>query len=305
MDPLIALRQRLRMASRARERAAATGDRELRRLLLRRAAVDPLASVAEQASSVDTDSAPNPTGTEGGTILSCRHLTPDHGIFRVAKPPGFQFEPGQHVRLEVNGRARPFTIVSAPHEAYLEFFVERAPGGGFTPGLWSMKPGDRIGVAPRAKGALLLDTSRSDHLMVATVTGIAPFVSMLRHAFAHGAAGDQRFHVLHGASYAEELGYADELARLPITYVPTLSRPEDPRNRGWGGATGRVHTLVDAHRAAHRLLPKDTAVYACGHPEMVLQVENTLGPRGYRIRTERFFKTRCSPVKPRFTHRGR
>ena len=48
--------------------------------------------------------------------------------------------------------------------------------------------------------------------MVATVTGIAPLRSMLRDAMRRGI--DAEFVVLHGASYADELPYHEELVAL-------------------------------------------------------------------------------------------
>ena len=85
--------------------------------------------------------------------------------------------------------------------------------------------------------------------MVATVTGVAPFVSMLRY-WLEGPADDRRMYVLEGVSFIDEFGYDEELralaARHPnVRFVPTCSRPDDPRNAGWTGQTGRVHTIVE------------------------------------------------------------
>lgn len=270
-------------------RSLEANDSDLRSALCRGSRPDPSEHASGRPADVK-EATSHPAKAASGTLLARRDLTDRLAIFRLAKPPGLSFEPGQHVRVHSAGDSRPYTIVSAPHEPFLELFVERAPTGSFTPALWRLKPGDRVGLGDVAKGSLVLDPSKNVHLMIATVTGVAPFVSMLRATFAAGGAGRHRFHVLHGASRADELGYADELGRLPIVYVPTVSRPEDPRNAAWTGPTGRVHTLVEAHVEAHALRPDDTAAYACGHPEMVRAVERMLGERGYRVRTERFFK---------------
>ena len=89
---------------------------------------------------------------------------------------------------------------------------------------------------PRAKGVFLLRPEFRNHVMVATVTGIAPFVSMLRY-WLEGPADDRRMYVLEGASFIDEFGYDEELralaARHPnVHFVPTCSRPDDPRNAG-------------------------------------------------------------------------
>jgi ferredoxin--NADP+ reductase len=101
------------------------------------------------------------------------------------------------------------------------------------------------------------------------------------------AGNPRRTVVLNGVSFAEELGYRDELesmerdATYPLRYVPTVSRPLDPRNGGWTGRTGRVEKVVgevchDLHLAADR-----TVVYICGNPDMILNVEGALMRRGF------------------------
>jgi len=62
-------------------------------------------------------------------------------------------------------------------------------------------------------------------------------------------------------------------ATYPLRYVPTVSRPRDPRNAGWTGRTGGWRRFVgdvchDLHLNADR-----TVVYICGNPEMILNVE--------------------------------
>ncbi len=57
---------------------------------------------------------------------------------------------------------------------------------------------------------------------------------------------------LNGVSYAHELGYKDMLedwertGGYPVTFIPTVSRPNDPANAGWMGRTGRVEMILGA-----------------------------------------------------------
>ena len=206
----------------------------------------------------------------------------------------FAFVPGQHCTIGVAGIERPYSIVSSPGDPCLELFLELVPHGALTPILWKLRPGDRVSLRPRAKGLFTLEGPYRRHLMVATVTGIAPFVSMVRFALGRGDCRF-RFDVLQGAAYADELAYAAELEaaarRAPdvVTFVPTVSRPADERNRGWRGAVGRVNAIVEARVAGLELTPRDTAVYACGHPGMVEDVVARLGPRGFAVKEERYW----------------
>lgn len=205
------------------------------------------------------------------------------------------FEPGQYVKLFVEGTERRYSIVSAPHEEVLEFCVERVPGGEMTARLWALRRGDVVGVRAKVKGKLQLDLRFPFHFMVATVTGISPFVSMLR-AYVYERRQGHKFHVLHGARCHDEFPYHGELTRLAalrpdlVTYVPAVSRPAEASNAGWIGETGRVSGLVAKYIAQYRLDPRSTLLYACGHPDMVKEVKKRCGRGGFRVDTERYWK---------------
>lgn len=226
-------------------------------------------------------------------VIERRDVTDDLLVLLLEPDAPFAFAPGQYCTIGLGGVERPYSIVSSPHEPFLELFVERVPQGALTPRLWAVRAGDVLTLRPRAKGLFALAADHPTHLMVATVTGIAPFVSMIRLALHRG--DPHVFHVLHGASFSDELVYDAELAaaaaRWPgrIAYVPTVSRPDDPRNRGWRGATGRVNLLVEAYAAAYGLAPATTMAYACGHPGMTRDVVARLGARGFTVREERYW----------------
>jgi ferredoxin--NADP+ reductase len=93
--------------------------------------------------------------------------------------------------------------------------------------------------------------------------------------------------MIHGCSYQDELGYRDWLEALerngtyPLAYVPTISRPDDPRNQGWDGHTGRAEAVVKDVCQEQNLDPEDTVVYLCGNPEMIINAEQVLMDGGY------------------------
>ena len=86
----------------------------------------------------------------------------------------------------------------------------------------------------QARGMFAFDgtSGHSRHGMVATVTGIAPYVSMAR-SFAReadaGALSNHQLLILQSASRSWELGYREELEGFArrykwLRYVPTVSR---------------------------------------------------------------------------------
>ena len=113
----------------------------------------------------------------------------------------------------------PYSIVSSPLEPFLEFFIELVPGGSITPKLWELKLGSTILIRRRIVGQFTLDPAVTHHLMLATVTGVAPFVSMLRTQQIdreRGATSNHQFVVIHGASRSADFGpYCSESEVLP------------------------------------------------------------------------------------------
>ena len=229
-------------------------------------------------------------------LLSRARVTDDLMTLEVSRPPGFDYRPGQHVKLGLAGLRRTYSLVSAPHQDHLEFFVEVFPQGRLSQRLRTLEPGAPMVVRDRPRGSLRVDERYRNQLLIATVTGIAPYVSFARHHL-HARSNDRsrrRFVILHGASFADELGYLEELsaaaARHPqtVAYHPTVSRPESSRNAGWTGLVGRVESHLDTLLERHALSRNDTAAFVCGNPDMVRSVAGSLRRRGFTTHTEPF-----------------
>jgi ferredoxin--NADP+ reductase len=232
------------------------------------------------------------------------NFTEDLGLFRFRPDTPVNFRPGQYATLavEVGGELiqRPYSIVSSPHEPFLEFFIELVPQGELTVRLWDLKVGDEVLIRKRVVGSFTLETEggRRRHLMAATVTGVAPFVSMARaqrFELRKGQAVPHQFAIIQGASHSRELGlYREELDEIAregwLTYVPTVSRPWEDAN--WTGETGRVEDVFRKH-ADQLGFTHDTAVgYACGHPQMIENVKGLLARAGFaeeHVKAEKFF----------------
>lgn len=231
-------------------------------------------------------------------IIRREELTPDLWLMWLQKPEGFTFKPGQYCTIGANGIERAYSIASAPHEQDLELFIELVPyqeGGHLTPLLYELQRGDKVTIRPRAKGIFTFNPNFKNHVLVATVTGVVPYVSYLRDYLHRGASG-HRFYLLEGASYLDEFGYDRELIRLAadrpdlLTFIPTISRPHDARNAAWQGETGRVNAIIETQIERLRLNQEDTLIYACGHPGMIEDIKARMTPRGYSIDEERFWK---------------
>jgi len=183
---------------------------------------------------------------------------------------------------------RPYSVASPPAvtgtEGY-EFYVRYVQGGTFTPVLWELPIGHGMRmIGPKGKFMLQPDDERT-HVFISSGTGNAPFVAMMRQLLIDGRPREVVF--LNGVSYASELGYRDVLegwvtsGEYPLTYVPTVSRPGDPRNADWPGRTGRVEMILGGVLDELDLGPGNSVAYICGNPDMILSAESTLLERGY------------------------
>lgn len=229
-------------------------------------------------------------------------VTDELAVFRLSpEDNAYTFLPGQYATLGVEHAGklieRPYSVASAPHEPLLEFFIELVPHGSLTPRIFALPLGATIMVRRRFVGRFLLDAARQSHLMVATVTGIAPFVSMLRH---HRAAVDLRpplrFIVLHGASLSHDLvPYCNEVKEMEaegwgVKYVPTVSRAQ--QDAGWLGEVGRVEDVLRKYADELSLGSGEVAAYLCGNPQMIENARGVLqrarvAPE--QIHTEQYF----------------
>jgi ferredoxin-NADP reductase len=235
------------------------------------------------------------------TIVRRRDCTDDLFVLWLEPSIEYHFTPGQYVTIGAGGIERPYSIASAPHEPAIELFVEYLPperGGRLTPLLYAQHVGDLLSIRPQAKGRFTRRAGFANHVMVATVTGIAPYVSMIRqylHERERGSREEARFFVMQGASHRDEFVYDSELralsARFPhlIQFVCSVSRPSADRNAGWTGPAGRINLLIEEYLDRWRLQAGDTLVYLCGHPGMIEDATARLAPGGWPIVRERFW----------------
>lgn len=230
-------------------------------------------------------------------VLSVHAWTPALLSVRVARNPAFRFMPGHYARVGLADAAggtvvRPLSIASAPDAAHLEFLCTLVPEGAFSSRLERLRVGDGVDVETPSFGFLTLDTLApgTDLWLLASGTGLAPFLSMLRDARAWRAF--DRIVLVHSVRRAAELACEAELrglalqgpgtpARAVLRYLPVVTR--EP------GATAlaeRIPALLAGGRleeaAGAALDPAASRVMTCGNPDLIRDLRAMLGERGLR-----------------------
>lgn len=244
------------------------------------------------------------------TVVGREEINPQLLILRV-QPDGnvFDFKPGQFGVLGMLGGAprvieaaseeptpepdkmirRAYSIASSSLERrYVEFYLTLITSGALTPRLFALKHGSRVFLGPKASGIFTLDKVAPEKavVLIATGTGLAPYVSMLRTMLVNDA--QRKFVVLHGARYSWDLGYRGELESLSrlrpnFTYIPSITRADgDPHFIGY---TGRIQALMERgvveKESNVSLDPAKCEVFLCGNPDMVKVVTEMLQTKGF------------------------
>jgi ferredoxin--NADP+ reductase len=222
-----------------------------------------------------------------GRIVENKHWTDTLFSLRV-EAPKLAFQAGQFVRiaLDIGGErvARPFSFVNPPDDPVLEFYGVIVPEGPLSPRLAKLRAGDALQVASNPAGFLVLSEVPDTRTLwlIATGTGIAPYLSILRTE-----APWRRFRevvLVHAARHARELVYREMIAGLgegKLRYVTLVSREAAP-----GSLAGRIPAAVRdgrLERAAGLALSAETShVLLCGNPGMLRDTTAALVERGMR-----------------------
>jgi ferredoxin--NADP+ reductase len=253
--------------------------------------------------------------TDLNAVVSERiEVTPGLIVIRVS-PVGWQlpdFSPGQFAVLGLPPEAqrcdladpdeevppkpdklirRAYSIASSSvAREYVELYITLVRSGALTPRLYALDVGDRLWLGPKITGRFTLDEApeESNLVLVATGTGLAPYMSMLRTLLPEHC--ERRIAVLLGARHSWDLGYQSELMAMNarcegLTYVPIISRPsEEPVP--WNGAAGYVQDLWrnGAVEEAWGFSPtaENARIFLCGNPAMIEDMVSILASSGFR-----------------------
>jgi benzoate/toluate 1,2-dioxygenase reductase component len=204
-------------------------------------------------------------------------LTGDTFELSFNRPSGFTYLPGQKVAFSGRGEGREYTLLGPPHAPEMAICVRWIPNGIFTPLLAEAPVGAEFQITAATGFFTFKPTSRRV-VLIATGTGIAPFVAFAR-------AGARGFDLLHGVRTAEDLYYRTELAPAAGRYIPCISGSFDPYKHPHAFA-GHVDACL-----AERFEPDTCDFYLCGRTDMIRDVIRLIDRRheGSAVFTEAFF----------------
>jgi len=253
-------------------------------------------------------------------VIERMEFSPGSFILRVA-PEGWElpdFKPGQYSVLGLFGSAsrtamadpesedmepgklimRAYSVASSSIATqYVEFYITLVRSGALTPRLYDLQIGDKVFLGKKFTGLMTLDSVPQDAnvLLIATGTGLAPYMSMLR-TMVESSGLNRRYAVIHGARHSWDLGYRGELETLSrvannnFSYIPVISEPNEELVP-WNGPTGFVEDVWRSGllKALWQAPPTkdDSHVFLCGNPLMIESAIAFLGKEGFTEHTPR------------------
>lgn len=228
-----------------------------------------------------------------GTITEKRIWTDGLFTISVEVPDVTPFLPGQFLQLGVYRDAnstddsdlinRPYSVAS-PHGTILDFFIVLVEEGELTPRLWRLEPGDSIQVSERAAGSFTLAKAPPSQTLwlVATGTGLAPYVAMLRTE--EPWQSYQQIVVVHGVRHFADLAYTEELKSFETEYPGRFKFVQSlTREHAEATLNGRIPSLFENGEietaTGFTCQVDNSTVMLCGNPSMLDSMEEVLGAR--------------------------
>lgn len=231
------------------------------------------------------------------TVLNVVRHSPKHLTFSISRPEGYRFAAGQFSRLglpEGNGFIwRAYSVISAEYADTLDYFVVLIDDGPMSARFAELKAGDTVLLDKTAQGFFLPErfADGRDLIMLATGSGIAPFLSILQQPEIW-----QRFDTLalaHSVSHYPDLIFNDSIAALAehplvgeyfdkLRFVPVTTRetdggslhfrlPESLQNGSLSQAFGLPFSV------------EHSRFMICGNPKMVEDTFKTLLDMGFAM----------------------
>lgn len=226
-------------------------------------------------------------------VLSVHRWAHNLFSFTMTRPAHFKFTAGQFARigLMVNGElvVRAYSVVSSPFDENLEFFSIVVPDGAFTSNLQHLEVDDELYLDKTAYGYLTLARYQlplaHDLWLLATGTGLAPFLSMLQDF--ETWTKYQHIHLIYSVRSTAELAYVDRIQEIAesfgeghtgFKFVPIITR--DPN----ATLHDRLPVLIENGELEKvvglSLNPATSHVMLCGNPQMVEDTKDALKERG-------------------------
>lgn len=202
-------------------------------------------------------------------ILEIFDVTHDVKGFRLEKPEGYTFRPGQATNVSVNKKdlkekRRPFTFTNLPDDDILEFIIKIYPShNGVTKEIGALKKGDEL-IITKPWGSI---EYKGEGVFLAGGAGITPFISILRDLERSDKLGGNM--LIFANNTSKDIILEDEFKDMlgKEKFINILAEEESEKYH---------HGLISKEFLEEKLSDFDMMFYLCGPPPMMKAVEKHL-----------------------------
>jgi ferredoxin-NADP reductase len=205
-------------------------------------------------------------------ILATRQVTHDVKEFRVEKPKGYVFTPGQATDVSINhpdwkDRKNPFTFTGLNDDPFLQFTIKGYPSRhGVTDRLHQLQSGDEL-IVRDVWGAI---EYRGPGVFLAGGAGITPFLAIFRQLHReHRIAGNSLF--FSNKTEADIIEHEELIAILGDGATFILTEEKTP---------GYLHSRIDKAFLKEHISNFKQPFYVCGPDQMVKDLSDALQELG-------------------------
>ena len=181
---------------------------------------------------------------------------------------------------------RAYSVASSPYDEFIEFFSVVIPEGEFTSKVNHIQVGDSLLLNTTPFGYLTLARYQlplpNDLWLLATGTGLAPFLSILKTIDVWQQY--QRIILVYSARTSQELAYQAQISSIKSIYgdngaafvfLPIVTREAD-----YAGEKARIPNLIVSGKltelVGQKLDKERSHVMLCGNPQMVEDTKEAL-----------------------------
>lgn len=206
-------------------------------------------------------------------LLQVRPVTHDVKEFRVEKPKGYYFVPGQATDVSVNlpewkDNKHPFTFTGLNDDHFLQFTIKDYPERhGVTELLHQLKPGDEI-IIGDVWGAI---EYRGPGCFLAGGAGITPFLAIFRQLHTSGQIAGNTLYFSNKTA-ADIIEHEELLRILGVRANFLLTREKESR--------GYYQGHIDKKFLKEQISDFGQPFYICGPDAMVQELSETLATLG-------------------------
>ena len=201
-------------------------------------------------------------------ILESRFITYDVKRFKVEKPEGYDFIPGQATVVSLNlpdwkDEIRPFTFTNLRDAKYLEFMIKiYNDHNGVTKMLGKANAGDEL-IIHDVFGAIHYD---KPGVFIAAGSGITPFISIFRDLYSQNKLRGNRLIYVNKTS--EDIIMGEELFKmLKKDFVNVLTRQN---------VIGYREKRIDRNYPIENIIDFSQFFYVCGPDDFVKEITTIL-----------------------------